>query len=416
MATVEKSNKKVTSMVKKASKGDSELTLAKNYLSSLSVVKEDSYKGLVSYLGDITTARLLRDTKTVFKALVDDLNYNWDKSLLNTPKGVFNVKKGILEPRNQRYFRQITNDYDEKATAPNFYKFLDSLNSDKNPSLANDLLAMIAYSVFGENNQKFFVILHGKGNDGKTTLQTAIQSALGSYASKIQISALTYVPDRRFNPALGQMDRARYFFASELNENILLDHSLLKEITSKSNAILPYETKGSNQVSEAHINGILTLDSNYMPLLKEADPAVLRRIATFEFYNSIDKVDIDPNLIEKLKNESAGILNLIIANFDPNWKMPEKYFDKTTELMDEQTNDKEELIDYLLDETIIYTNDSEDKVRQAELHSQYRLKNNGIKPKDIKKSLFNKNIQETKYLGTRYYTGIKLKFSSINDK
>lgn len=387
-----------------------ELVYARKYINSLSVVSKDSSKHLVTYLGESVTARLLRDTKTIVNALLEDLEYNWDKKLLNTPKGVFNVETGELENRNGRYFRQITNSYDENATAPYFCQFLDDLNSEDNPTFANDFLSMLAYAIFSPNNQKFFVILHGQGNDGKTTLQSAISHSLGSYATKIQVSALTYIKDRRFNPAIGSMDRARYFYASELNEGIMLDHSLLKEITSREDAVVPYETKGSNIVSEAHINGVLSLDSNYMPLLSEADPAILKRIATFEFSNSIPKEKIDHDLIKKLEEESSGILNLIIASYDPNWKMPQKYFDKTIDLLDKQTLDKDDLIDYILDETIIYTQNNEDRVRKAELHSLYRFKNNGIKPKEIKNALVKKGVAEVKIMGVRYYSGVKLKF------
>ncbi|WP_054672066.1 hypothetical protein [Lentilactobacillus senioris] len=388
-----------------------ELMYARKYLKSLTSIPKNASKGVVTYLGDRGTARLLRDVKTYVNNLIEVLPYEWSKKLLNTPKGVFNIDSGKLEPRNGRFFQQEVTEFNPNATAPNFERFLDGLNSDNNPDMATDLLHMIAYAVFHDNNQKFFVIFHGKGNDGKTTLQTAISHALGSYASKIQTTALNYRKDRRFNPAIGDMNRARYFFASELNEGTMLDHALLKEITSKPNAIVPYEIKGSNITSHAHISGVLTLDSNYMPLLSEADPAILRRIATFEFENSIDKTQMDLNLTEKLENEASGILNLIIAYYEPDWIMPQKYFEKTQELLENQTSDKDELIKYEFEQTAIITNDDNDRMRQAELHSYYGFTKNGIKPKDIKKFLKSQNIKEKKSMGIRFYVGIKPKFN-----
>lgn len=393
-----------------------ELYYAEKFLNNLNVIRMDCTKDVVTFLDKRASAKLTRDVKSLVRNKIEAMDFNYNKTLLNCKNGIYNAEKGELIPfktaRKQNiYFSQMTNtEYDPTAKAPVFAEFMKSFNTKENPNFSNDFLSMVAYALFSPNNQKFSAFLIGVGNDGKTTLQSALAYTLGDYAKEIQTSALKYVADRRFNPSIEDMNRARYMFASELNENTLLDHSLFKKITSETDATMPYEKKGSNHISRAVISGVLTLDSNHMPLLAEADQAVLNRIATFYFSKSIDPEKMDKSLGDKLKKEASGILNIIIAHYDKNWEMPKKYFEETTKRIADQTIDKEEFIKYEIEQNYIVTNHEQDMIRQPKIHQLYSFKQNGIKPKDIK-SLLEKafNVTEKKSNGNRYYLGIKEK-------
>ena len=79
--------------------------------------------------------------------------------------------------------------YDANARCQTWLNFLDRIfNGDA--QLIDYLQKVIGYSLTGIVTEKALFVLHGCGDNGKTTLLEAVRSVMGDYAGVIDIDAL----------------------------------------------------------------------------------------------------------------------------------------------------------------------------------------------------------------------------------
>lgn len=323
----------------------------------------------------------LKNIQSLVRSAAAYYGYNHDANLINTVQGVLNIETKQLEPRNGRIFDRVLPHYDPRKTAPNFTKLLNNYNTEEYPDLSEDLLKLFGYALFGNNKLKTFFIAHGNGDNAKSTLWNLVENALGSfevagYSSKV--GSETFTVDKKnsqFNVGLLSLNNSRFIFADEMKQGIELNGTLIKQLVAGENSTIKFEEKQNKQQVSANIISPVMMLVNDVPDFKDADQATINRTALIEFKKQFVRNDDETEkMIDSAMEEQAGIFNMILNAYDPDWTVPERWIKDAHEMIDNQTYDDD--IVYNLGEalkvTVEFTHDTKDEVRKGELHQELK--------------------------------------------
>lgn len=392
-----------------------------NEFEMISPVANKSYLNiyLKKRLGNSYTSSKLRGVWDLLRADMDFYKSAGTPEALNTWDGIYHVDSHEIEHRRAigeaGLHDKFIPHYNPKATAPNFQKVLSELNTLENPSLGQDLLKMYAYCAFGGNKQKIMFILYGEGDDGKSLIQNAIRNALGDYVGVIAPQKIRYSRSKedQFQTWLLNMENKRFGIVSEWGESDRLDNSIVKQVVSGGDGVAEIEQKNKNEQKEVALTFTFVIDTNFLPDVTNVEPALTKRIAVLKFNRQYSEDEKDLTLGKKLKAERAGILNMLIDAYDPEWKIPEKY---KQALLDEQAKQQlevDESIETVLKGESLYVIDlqSTTKVPTSSLFTlnvTRALDAYNIKKKDVKAYLKRQGVKEDTNGGTRGFIGLSL--------
>jgi len=167
-----------------------------------------------------------------------ELNANaW---LLNCENGTVDLRNGeLLRHRLADLFTKMALvDYGPQANAHAFTKFLKRILPSE--ALWRFVQRVVGYAATGEVSEEVFVILHGVGANGKSTLVNAIMDALGDYAKEAAPDLL--LVKRSSHPTQpADLFGARFVASDETDEGRRLAEGLVKKLTGRG----PRPYKGS---------------------------------------------------------------------------------------------------------------------------------------------------------------------------
>jgi len=200
-------------------------------------------------------------------------------------------------------------DYDPEATCPRFEKFLgEVMGGDiEYIELIEDLLGYLF--VLG-NPFQMFVLLLGSGANGKSTFLRLMEWV-------IDPSTVCHVPLARFGD--------RFSLYEMIGKRLNTVSETITAIDSEAEARLKELTGGDTVGAEikhvqAHINFVPTakivIATNQMPAFRDPSAATWRRLYVIPFRITIADNRQDRALIDKLKGEAPGVLNLALRARD----------------------------------------------------------------------------------------------------
>lgn len=245
-------------------------------------------------------------------------DFDVDPYHFNVSNGVVDLRTGQLLEHNREFMcSNISKDlvYDQKATCPEFMRFLDM--AQPNPVHRKYLQRLIGYTMIGEVIDQVFAVHIGTGGNGKGVFLDIISYILGEYATAGQRDSFVRKSNSNRIPAdIASMEGKRIVVVDELNENQKLDEALLKDITG--GGIVKAEAKNVNPW-EYTPKFTLHFRTNHMPDLP-SDRSIVRRFRPVKWTvePSSDAWDTftSPhhstpyNYLTKL--EAPGILNWIL--------------------------------------------------------------------------------------------------------
>lgn len=380
---------------------------------------------LKSRLGEKYTSSKLRAIWELLKADMESYQVNNEPEILNTWDGVYNIEHksvGIREPvEKEGVYDKFIPHFDVNAKAPTFQRVLNELNTESNPKLGEDLLKMYAYCTFGGNKLKTMFILLGDGDDGKSLIQNAVRNALGDYVATVAPKKIRYSrsKDDQFQTWLANMDGKKFAIVSEWGESDRLDNSVVKQVVSGGDSVAEIEQKNKNEQKRVQLTAPFIIDTNFLPDVTNVEPALIKRIAVLKFHRQYTESEKDLTLGRKLKAERAGILNMIIDAYDPNWQVPQEYRQAIQEEQDEQQADVDEILAFGLKQAG-YQIDTSSTVKiertkiTQDVYLKQFLRDNHLRTKDLHDYFIRNGVKENRN-EKRCYVGVVHK-DSIADK
>lgn len=254
-----------------------------------------------------------QDTVTV---VADDLDR--DLMLLNCLNGTVDLRTGALRPHDQSDIltKMSGTAYDPDAACPQWEKFVSEIFDGKQ-DLIGFVQRALGYSLCGDTREEVVFILHGSGANGKTVLVETVAAVMGDYVKRSAADTWTTSSKATDRPTydLAALVGARFVPVVETERGQQLAEARIKQATGRDRISARAMYKDPFDYMPQFK---LWLATNHKPKIRGSDHAIWRRIYLIPFlvrFVDREKVDDeggrhvkDPELINKLKAERAGIL------------------------------------------------------------------------------------------------------------
>ena len=233
-----------------------------------------------------------------------DLDTNlWYFNCLN---GTINLRTGKLLPhsRSDLNTKLAPVVYDRTAEYSGFLKFLKEIIP--NLELRTFLQRSVGYSLVGDTRERCLFILHGSGDNGKSTFLEVIRRLLGDYARQADVSTFMLSrTDAGPRPEVVRLAGARFISSVEVEEDRRLAESVVKALTG--NDTIAARGLYANVV-EFRPTFKVWLGTNHKPEIRGTDNAIWNRIRLIPFDVTIPQERQNGNLLANLTKELPGIL------------------------------------------------------------------------------------------------------------
>jgi putative DNA primase/helicase len=278
---------------------------------ALTAKNESAAKFAAGCLNSQRISNALREAQPHLAIRPAELDTHAD--LLNFTNGTVDLRTGALRPHQRDHFitKLVHHDYRPGAECPLFLAFLGRVTAN-HPGLVGYLQRAFGYSLTGHTIEKAVFLLHGRGDNGKSTLLTAFLKILEEYAVLLQTDTLMVRPETNNTQAdLADLRGARFVMTSETEEGQRLAEGKIKRITQGMGRIKATR-KYENPVEfpESHK---LWIDANHLPIVRGTDNAIWNRLHPVPFDVTIAKPEQDKELPAKLAAEAEGILAWAVA-------------------------------------------------------------------------------------------------------
>lgn len=268
--------------------------------------------------------------------------FDTDKMLFNVQNGTIDLRTGKIRDHNRNdYITKISPVvYDPNATCPTWEAFLEKI-FDGNKGIIEYQQRKCGYRMTGETKEEDFDINYGTGQNGKSKYFDEIVYIMGDYHKKINVEtiqeATTHKDGNAASSDVACLKGIRFVTVSEPEKGMKLDESKIKDWT------------GRDKITARHLYSEpfdfypefkIDLYTNHKPIIKSQGIDMWRRIKLVPFSVTISDEEKDTNLGEKLKKESAGILNWMIKGClmwqKDGLKVPEEILQATAEYKEDQ--------------------------------------------------------------------------------
>jgi len=277
---------------------------------------------------------------------------------------------------------------------------------------------LLGYSSSGLATEHILPICWGQGRNGKGVLMLAIAHVLGQLADPIPSETLLDQSIARNGSShtadLMILKGRRIVWASEVGENRRFDAAKVKWLVGGDKIVArPPFGKGFITFDPTHTLFVLT---NHKPAAPADDYAFWQRVLLIHFGVSFvdhprkpNEMKRDPEILNRLKAESAGILAWLVRGFlqwrERGLNPPRQVFEKTSQYQME-----EDIIGAFMNECCTISNDQ--RVRANDLYQAYQewCKDNGHRP--LSNTRFGKKMSEKFEKRTsngNWYIGITIK-------
>lgn len=230
------------------------------------------------------------------------------EQFINLQNGLFNLNTFKLEKaqRGLMLTNQLEFEYDHKATAPTFERFIHTSMSDENGVIDWEsvflLQEAIAYSMTARTDMKASFWLVGKPDSGKSTLISVLRGLMGSLHATIDLNQLAA---NRF--MLANVVGKRVVTFTEADATAFIPDALYKAMVGGTDEIF-VDVKNKPGITFVPIAKFWWA-MNGAPRFNDRSGATLNRLRVILFDRSIPPDQRIAGLSELLMKERSGIFN-----------------------------------------------------------------------------------------------------------
>jgi len=229
-----------------------------------------------------------------------------DPWLLGCANGPVDLRTGELLPADPA--RMLTKStghaFDPDAQCPTWEAFLARIFRG-NPELPEFMQWLVGYWLTGLTDPPYMAILYGTGANGKSTLVSAIQNAMGEYAGVAARGLLVKRYGEQHTTDIAALQGKRFIIASESAEGAKLDEDKVKALTGSDRITARYMRENNFTFTPTFK---VAMQTNHKPSIPGTDEGIWRRILLIPFAEMIPEAERDLLLRDKLRNEAPGIL------------------------------------------------------------------------------------------------------------
>lgn len=351
---------------------------------------------------------LARSESGMSEKNVDRLNH--DAHLIGTKNGVVNLKTGeLIHPEPSMLItKQCNANYFPDAQCPQWLKFLNEVFQG-NQGLIDSIQRLLGYTFTGSVTEEIMVICYGFGANGKSVMSNVIQHVAGGYGKTGSPSLLKARRDDDSSPRsdIAGLTGYRYISLNEMQSGDRLDEQVVKLLAGR-------EAISARALYKDHMtykpSGKVWLKTNHKPVVKEDDDGIWRRLVVIPFDRKFAEEERDPNLEDKLVQESDGILAWIIQGA-VKWHQNGLSICPTIKQESADYRTESDLLGHFLEERIEFHEEA--RAIETEVYFFYQnwcraCGTNPLSKIRFTQKLKERGIRQQASNGKRYYLGIRL--------
>lgn len=265
------------------------------------VLKRRDYKYIIS---------ALQAAKPMLEIKVTDLDQ--DEFLLNTPGATYDLRKGLAGGQAHDSKDFITKQTTVSPGDEGKKIWKDALNTFfcNDQELIDYVQKIVGLSAIGKVYLEALIIAYGEGRNGKSTFWNSISRVLGSYSGVIAADTLTVGCRRNVKPGMAELKGKRLVIASELEEGVRLNTSIVKQLSSTDEIDAEKKYKDPFKFLPSHT---IVLYTNHLPKVGASDEGTWRRLIVIPFNARIEGTSDVKNYTDYLVNNAGpAIMTWII--------------------------------------------------------------------------------------------------------
>jgi len=233
---------------------------------------------------------MLIKLKAMPKVTIPSSELDSNPFLLGVANGVVELSDSpvLREARYDDYITMNTNVAWEEPTkfAKDLWQdYLDTFVPSK--EVQHALKIAMGYSIMGGNPKKKIIVLWGPPDTGKSTMISAIKSAMGDLCESVNQSLFQ---NHKLNPILADAITKRVVICSEFDESNPLALSMLKTLSGGEDDVRA-EKKGSNEKFGGVPQFVIMLATNTVPKIPGGDKAFENRLIAIPFNHTPKHLD-----------------------------------------------------------------------------------------------------------------------------
>lgn len=193
---------------------------------------------------------------------------------------------------------------DQDGTAVEiFNNYLDTFLPDKD--YRRFVRKALGHTIIGGNPERLAIFLQGPTSTGKSTILTALQKTLGTYAGPFNPNNVFKEKASGLNPELANHLQRRVICASEAGSQ-QIHANIFKRITGKEPVTV--ERKNVNEIIEAIPQFVPVVATNASPTINGEDEALRKRIMVLPFDIQITEAADDKRMDVILAEQGKDII------------------------------------------------------------------------------------------------------------
>ena len=233
-----------------------------------------------------------------------------DPYLLGARNAVIDLRTGIAREHapSDLVTKFCNADFDETAIAPRWIQFLEEVFPD--PEVRHFAWKAAGYSISGDMGEEVFFFLYNSGRNGKSKFIGAIYEVLGNYAETGgQNLFITNAQGSDPKNEKAKIVGSRFLRGPETEGKQKLNMRVIKDITGGDS--LDAEAKYEHPFTFKPVCK-LWIVGNHKPVITDTGAAIWDRVRLIPFERYFEPHERDPDLEQKLRAETSGILNWLI--------------------------------------------------------------------------------------------------------
>lgn len=228
-----------------------------------------------------------------------------DPWLFNVRNGTIDLRTGEL--RKHRHADLITKlspvEYHGGAPCSLWHRFLERVQPE--PEIRAFIQRLAGYALTGVIREHILPINLGSGRNGKSVFIDTLLHILADYAKQVPTELLMVKRGDAHPTERTVLDGCRLAAAVETEEGRALNVALVKQLTGGDRINARYMHRDYYEFEPTHK---LVLSTNHRPAIRETKNAIWDRVLLIPWTVTIPEGEQDPELKDKLKSETPGIL------------------------------------------------------------------------------------------------------------
>lgn len=263
-------------------------------------------------------SRVVTNMKREFEHLVKASDFDQDIRYFGVDNGDIDLSTGEFLPPDKRRKISLSSSvvYDPEAKCPLWRRTVEECLGSKR--LADFFQVLMGYALSGTTKEELFIILHGAGCNGKSTLMRILAGVFGEYYRAISSETFASIVKGASTVGGARADLialkgARLVVGQETDEGARLNESGIKSMTGGDPVVA--RQMYSSKVETIDPTWTMILSTNHLPIIKATDDGIWRRLVFLEFPRNFDKdpqIKKNLNLTDELREELPGILNWLL--------------------------------------------------------------------------------------------------------